>query len=155
MIHYSNVKFVEYNEIFLNKSWEWLNNPRIKELTNTPDFTRESQQNWFNSLKYKKDYFIQGILYKDIPIGVMGLKNITETQAEYWGYIGEIDFWGKGIGTIMMNFAIKKAKELNLEKIYLTVLEDNLRAKNLYKKFNFKEINYSKDDLVYMELKLK
>ena len=155
MIHYSNVKFVEYNEIFLNKSWEWLNNPRIKELTNTPDFTRESQQNWFNSLKYKKDYFIQGILYKDIPIGVMGLKNITETQAEYWGYIGEIDLWGKGIGTIIMDSAIKKAKALNLKKIYLTVLDDNVAAKRLYEKFNFKTKANKKDRLVYMELELK
>ena len=128
---------------------------KIKKLTNTPDFTKENQLTWFSSLKSKKDYFIQGILYNNIPVGVMGLKNITQVQAEYWGYIGEIDFWGKGIGSTMMDVAIQKAKELNLEKIYLTVLEDNFRAKNLYKKFNFKEKEGSKDGLVYMELELK
>lgn len=149
------IKFVEYDEIYLEKSWEWLNNPTIKKLTNTPDFTKEGQQAWFKSLKDKKDYFIQGISYNNLPIGVMGLKNITETQAEYWGYIGEIDFWGKGIGKEMMTFAIQKAKELNLEKLYLTVLEDNLRAKKLYEKFNFKEKENNENELVFMELNLK
>ena len=149
------VKFCEYDNSFLDKSWEWLNNPIIKKLTNTQDFDKESQIAWFNSLENKKDYFIQGILSDNTPIGVMGLKNITATQAEYWGYIGEIDFWGKGIGKEMMSFAIQKAKELNLEKIYLTVLKDNLRAKKLYEKFNFKEKENKENELVYMELELK
>ena len=41
------IKFVEYNEIFLEKSWEWLNNKEIKYLTCTPDFTKEQQKNGF------------------------------------------------------------------------------------------------------------
>ena len=91
------IKFVEYNEIFLEKSWEWLNNKEIKYLTCTPDFTKEQQKKWFLSLKDKKDYFIKGVLYNDTPIGVVGLKNITNTNGEYWGYIGEKEYWNKGI----------------------------------------------------------
>ena len=151
---YSDIKFVEYNETFLKKSWEWLNDPMIKQLTNTPYFTKESQLAWFNSLENKKDYFIRGILFKEIPIGVMGLKNITQIQAEYWGYIGEVDFWGKGIGSVMMNYTIQKARELNLKKIYLTVAASNLRAKKLYEKFNFKEKEVNEKKLVYMVLDL-
>ena len=95
------------------------------------------------------------ITFNNTPIGVMGLKNITQTQAEYWGYIGEIDFWGKGIGKLMLSHATKVATEFNLKKIYLTVLKDNARAIKLYEHFGFTE-NKEKNtnDLFYMELNL-
>ena len=92
-----DIEFVKYNETFLEKSWEWLNDKEIKYLTFTPDFTREQQKEWFLSLKDKKDYFIKGVLYNDIPIGVVGLKNITDINGEYWGYIGEKEYCNKGI----------------------------------------------------------
>ena len=149
------IKFCKYDENYLEKSWESLNNPIIKNLTNTPDFSKEDQQIWYNLLKNKKDYFIKGISFNGIPVGVMGLKNITDTQAEYWGYIGEISFWGKGIGNEMMSFAINKAKDLNLKKIYLTVLKDNTRAIGLYEKFKFKTKENKDEKLVYMELNIE
>lgn len=153
-----NITFGEYNEVFLQKSWEWLNNPIIKNLTNTPNFTKEEQMSWFQTLKNKKDYFIRGVYLNNIPIGVVGLKKINNIDAEYWGYIGESNFWGQGIGSQMMNFAIKKAKDLSLQKIYLTVLNNNQRAKKLYQKFGFKQFNCNtnkNNKLIYMELFLE
>ena len=41
------VAFVEYTEEFLDLSWEWLNDPEIKLLTMTPDFSREDQRAFF------------------------------------------------------------------------------------------------------------
>jgi len=149
----SKIDFVEYDKTFLEKSWEWLNIPIIKDLTNTPDFTKEAQLAWFKSLKSKNNYYIQGILYNKTPVGVVGLKNITEHDAEYWGYIGKVDFWGKGIDTNMMLYVLEKAKEKRLKKVYLTVLKKNDRAINLYRKFNFKQKSI-KEKLIYMELDL-
>lgn len=147
------IKFVEYNEIFLEKSWEWLNDKEIKFLTCTSDFTKEQQKKWFLSLKDKKDYFIKGVLYNDTPIGVVGLKNITNTDGEYWGYIGEKEYWNKGIGKELINYISHYGYILNLKEIYLKVIKDNTRAIKLYQKMGFKEL-LKENDLIYMKLDL-
>ena len=72
---------VDFSIEFLEKSWEWLNDPVIKALTMTPDFTREDQENFFKNLPYKDDYWIRGITENNLPIGVMGLKHITGATA--------------------------------------------------------------------------
>ena len=149
------ITFVEYNELFLNKSWEWLNNPLIKKLTNTSDFSKENQIVWYNSLKNREDYFVQGVKVGQTPVGVWGFKNIMAGRAEYFGYIGEINFWGRGIGKNMLKQAIKVANYRGIKTIYLTVLKDNLRAISLYKYFNFIENNKKNNGtLLHMELKL-
>lgn len=131
----NKIEFVEYSIDFLEKSWLWLNDPEIKYLTCTPDFEKNEQIQWFLNLNKKKDYFIKGIKYDNIPIGACGLKHISTEDAEYWGYIGAKEYWGKGIGSIIMEFieTISK-KEYNLSSIYLNVIISNKRALNLYLK---------------------
>jgi len=143
-----------YNLTFLEKSWEWLNDPEIKELTMTPDFSKEDQQKFYKSLSEKKDYWIKGIIENNIPIGAMGLKNIStcDQSAEYWGYIGEKEYWGKGIGKFILKQAIIKAGELHLKKIYLKVSYKNIIAKNLYLKMGFKK--KSSGEIEYYEITL-
>jgi RimJ/RimL family protein N-acetyltransferase len=126
------IALVDYDLVFLEKSWYWLNDPEIKSLTMTPDFTKKDQQDFFQSLPNKKDYWIKGITHDNIPVGAMGLKHITKNDAEYWGYIGEKDQWGKGIGSFMLDQAIRKAVELKLKNIHLRVTKNNNKARNLY-----------------------
>ena len=128
---------VDYSLLFLNKSWEWLNDPEIQLLTLTPPFTKQDQVNFYDSLPNKKDYWIKGNMENGHPIGAMGLKHITSNEAEYWGYIGERDYWGKGIGSFMLKEATTKAKEFGLQKIYLKVGKQNTRAKQLYSRLGF------------------
>lgn len=52
----------------------------------------------------------------------------------------------KGIGTRMDAAAIGRAKQIGIGKIRLTVLEDNVAALGLYKKFGFKIMGYTNDD---------
>lgn len=131
---------VEYNAVFLEKSWQWLKDPELKELTLTPDFTKQDQLNFYNSLPNRKNYWIRGIEENEKPIGAMGLKNITPNQAEYWGYIGEKEYWGRGIGPFMLEEAVKKATELGLQSLYLQVSAHNSRAKKLYEKKGFQKL---------------
>ncbi len=140
------LQLVKYDRRFLEKSWEWLNDPEIKTLTLTPDFTKEDQVNFYKTLSDRKNYWIRGLLEDDLPIGVMGLKNIntSERLAEYWGYIGEKEYWGKGIGKFLINQAFSKAKELKLTKLYLKVSHENIRAKNLYLKMGFQILSSDK-----------
>jgi len=131
------INLVEYDRIFLTLSWLWLNDPEIKVLTDTPDFSKESQERWFESLCTIDNYLIWGITVDDIPIGVCGLKNITKDNCEYWGYIGDKAYWGKGIGKYMVEKLEMKAMDLNLRKIYLKVLITNERAIKLYNRMGY------------------
>jgi RimJ/RimL family protein N-acetyltransferase len=143
------LRLVKYDIEFLNLSWKWLNENEIKELTNTPDFSRIDQNKWFKNIIHIDNYLIWGVEYKKNKIGACGLKNICEEDGEYWGYIGEKDYWGKGLGNNMINSIIKIAYKKNLTSIWLKVLKSNHRAISLYFKLNF-FIEEESENLLYM-----
>lgn len=133
-----------YDRCFFEKSRLWLEDDEVNRLTNTGILPDESTRlKWFDSLPSKKDYLIWGVSFEGHPIGACGLKHISDSKAEYWGYIGEKKLWGKGLGTLMLYNILQKAKELNVEELYLTVLEDNIRAITMYIKNGFIEESFS------------
>jgi RimJ/RimL family protein N-acetyltransferase len=133
----SRLVFGRFDERFLAKSWEWLHDPELKNLTMTPDFTREQQQQWFSGLPGRTDYLIWGLSCDGTSVGAAGLKHITKDSAEYWGYIGERQFWGMGLGRETIDFVIGHARKLGLRELYLNVHQDNNRAVRLYTKVGF------------------
>jgi len=146
-----STRLVQYDKVFLDLSWKWLNDEEIRKLTETPKITREEQFNWFNNLSKENNYLIWGIEYDSTPVGACGLKNITKLDAEYWGYIGEKTYWGKGIGTEVLELMQLKAKELKLNSIWLKVTENNERAINLYKKMGFKSFKQDKHLIIMIK----
>ena len=52
----------------------------------------------------------------------------------------EQDYWGLGLGTILMEKACEKAREMGFEQMELGVYADNERAIALYKKMGFEEM---------------
>lgn len=48
-------------------------------------------------------------------------------------------YWKLGIGSAMMEYAFSLAKEMGYEQMELEVVDGNIRAKNLYERFGFKE----------------
>ena len=141
---------VKYDEIYRDRSWDWLQDAEIRDLTMTPVFTRDVQKAWFASLPEKTDYIIWGIAECGQPIGAFGLKNVTHQDAEYWGYIGERSHWGKGIGRWMVNQSLAEASRLGLTRIYLKVIIHNERAIRLYRAMGFSEAK-REQALVWME----
>jgi RimJ/RimL family protein N-acetyltransferase len=131
------ITLCEYTIEFLDYSWEWLNDPEIKSMTNTADFTYEDQLNWYNALQKTSDYLVWGINYNNIPIGACGLKKITHVDCEYWGYIGEKKFWGKGLGKLILEIMIEKARSFGKKSVWLKVVKTNERAFQMYTKFKF------------------
>ena len=102
----SNVVLVDYDKTFFELSKDWISDPEINTLIAAgPLPLEEKRLEWYNSLSSRKDYKIKGVLYEGQPIGVCGLKNITDTDAEYWGYIGVKSFWGKGLGGVSFCYA--------------------------------------------------
>lgn len=136
-----NIDFVKYDIIFLEKSREWLQDKELKYLTMTPDYSLDEQKRWFNGLKVRKDYMIWGLMYDNKPIGACGLKHITSFSGEYWGYIGEKNYWGQKIGEEMVRFIERKAAELHLREVYLQVLAENIRAVRLYERLGYRQQN--------------
>lgn len=136
----NKLALVNYTEEILEKSWKWLNDPDIKHLTSTPDFSKEDQQNWFAGLENNKNYWVRGIQYDNKIIGVAGLKKIDRSNktAEYFGYIGEKEYWGKGLSKDLFSIIFKTAKQdFELESLYLNVIPDNIRAVKSYEKAGF------------------
>lgn len=140
-----NISLHPYSEQFLEKSWNWLNDPEIKHLTNTGDFSREQQQKWFQSLPTLQDYRLWGVMIDDEPAGVFGLKKIENGSAEYWGYIGEKKYWGKGYGKLIMGLIFDEAQLLGLTRLWLRVIKANPRAIKLYEKVGFSIIEDGED----------
>ena len=132
-----SLSLVPYSEAYLDHSWQWLNDPEIKQLTMTSDFDQDSQRRWFATLHQKQDYMIRGVEAAGIPIGACGLKNITADSAEYWGYIGDKTYWGRGAGQYVIREMLKAAEQRGLKRLWLRVSDANSRAMRLYSSNGF------------------
>lgn len=130
---------VDFDKEVLEKSWNWLNDEEIKYLTQTPNFTKEQQLKWFENISKTSNYFVKGLAFGKEVIGVVGLKNIDlkEGQAEYFGYIGEKQYWGKGLSSQIFDLIIEVCKQKEIKLLYLNVISENIRAIRAYEKVGF------------------
>ena len=149
------LSFVPYDEDFLRRSFMWLQDNELRSLTNAPEITREKQQEWFASLPERLDYLIWGIRLGDEPVGACGLKKVTASDAEYWGYLGEKYLWGKGLGRQLVEFCLQRARQLGLRRVWLTVNAENRRAIALYAKMGFSVVRRDAANLEMERIVLK
>ena len=77
--------------------------------------------------------------------------SLENKKAEYFGYIGEKEMWGRGIGKKMVGYILIYAKEAGLKEVYLHVAEDNERAIQLYQKMGFEMIG-KREDVLKMKM---
>jgi RimJ/RimL family protein N-acetyltransferase len=78
----------------------------------------------------------------DRGLGHVGLYNIDARvgMAEYAIMIGDREYWGRGLGRLCTVFCIEYGfRQLNLNRIYLSVLAGNSRARHLYASIGFRE----------------
>ncbi len=83
-----------------------------------------------------------------------GLKHITGTDGEVFGYIGEKELWGKTAAIQMMQDIIDYAKSRNLESLYCITLKENKRTYRLCSRFGFETEKEVTDDTILMRLLL-
>lgn len=84
------------------------------------------------------------------PIGYTGLYELNHTtrKAEFRILIGEIDFWGKGLGTEVTELLTYYGFDrINLNRIYLGFTSDNKGAKKAYKKAGYRFEGTLKQDI--------
>lgn len=128
-------------------SYRWRNDSDIWRYTGirpNKEITEEIEIDWIKKVIIDETSKRFAILVNDQYVGNIQLTNISQEKkdAEYHIFIGEKNFWGKGIATLATSQIIEYAKEwLRLESIYLFVKPENKSAINVYQKSGFKKIN--------------
>jgi putative acetyltransferase len=74
------------------------------------------------------------------PVGVVGLRRLTETEAEVKRMFVRDEAKGKGIGRALLTTCIETAKKLNYHAVRLDTAEFMHSAIKLYKDHGFVEI---------------
>ncbi len=91
--------------------------------------------------------------YNNQIIGMITLSGSSRRRIMHKGELGisvRKQFWGKGIGSSLMEECLKIAKQKGFKKIQLEVMSNNNRAMALYKKFGF-EVEGVKKKAVFID----
>ncbi|MGI6589850.1 MAG: GNAT family N-acetyltransferase [Candidatus Iainarchaeum sp.] len=126
------------------KDVEWLNKVIKTEFPYTKFDTKKISEK-INSL----DFCILVARQENIQIGFCETELFPQNQEARLNAIFVEDAWrGRGIGKTLIERAINKCKHKRIQKIFLLVKEENIAARNLYKKtkFVFKKIHHKKID---------
>lgn len=123
-------------------SYQWRNNPKIWEFTaGRPNIliTKEIETDWIKKVIKDSSSCRFAILVDDVYVGNIQLLGITKKHAEYHIFIGNENYWGKGVSKKATQLILEFAKEkLKLTEVYLFVKKENISAVNLYLKSGFK-----------------
>lgn len=85
---------------------------------------------------------------KNEIIGTANLRALNREKIQHRASFGLSiikKYWGKGIGSRLLNDLVSYAKSTDLEILELEVRSDNLRAIHLYQKLGFKEYGLYKN----------
>lgn len=124
----------EYQQVFRNLNEEWI----------SQWFVMEEQD--YKALDHPQEYILDKgghiliALYKGEPVGTIALIRMDDEMFELAKMAVSPKAKGKGIGLLLGNAAIEKARETGAKKIYL---ESNTALKpaiNLYHKLGFKKV---------------
>ena len=127
-------------------SWKWRNNPEIwKYTSNKPSgVTPEIETQWIEKVIKRTNEKRYAIIVDDVYVGNIQLTDISENDGEFHLFIGDTNYWGKGVATEAVKLILNIAKnELHLKKVYLKVSKDHFVARKLYQKAGFVEVGES------------
>lgn len=124
-------------------SWKWRNDPEVWKLTGRKwnnYVTHEIEKEWIRKVKDENDSIRFAICVDEENeyVGNVQLTNIEGGTAVFHIFIGNKNFWGKGIGKEDTKLLIEHAKSLKeLKKISLLVKVDNKAAFKIYENIGF------------------
>ncbi|MHB8777975.1 MAG: GNAT family N-acetyltransferase [Anaerolineales bacterium] len=146
MIYGERVRLRAVEREDVNKFHEWVNDPEVtRGLTLYLPMSMTDEENWFNSLAKRdpeeKALAIEvrkGRNWKLIGnCGVFGIEHLN-SSAELGIMIGDKSEWDKGYGSEVMLLLLRHGFEtLNLNRAFLRVYVDNVRAVRSYEKAGF------------------
>ncbi len=102
--------------------------------------TDEEIEEWFARSINDKRNSNHGIFVDDVFVGYAGICGMSETNnsGEYFIFIGDKNYWGKGVGTEVTKLIVKIGfEELGLNRIMLTVSVPNKGGVKAYERAGF------------------
>ena len=123
----------------------WRNDAELIALLGAPFryINLDVDMKWFDGYMSNRGSAVRCAITKDSDDKILGLVSLVlvdylNQSAEFHIMIGDKGNQGKGIGFFAVNEMLKHAfYNMNLQRVELTVLEDNVRAKHLYEKCGF------------------
>ena len=138
-----NVRIRPLQEQDAYTSVKWRNDPEVFKYTGNTyknEILLETELAWINRVIKNENEYRCAILADDVYVGNIYLTDITSESAEYHIFIGNKDYWGKGVAKQaslqILQYAFQKLK---LKFVHLRVNRKNEFAIRLYKKIGFVE----------------
>lgn len=132
-------------------SYKWRNDPVIWKYTGSkPDriIQYEDELEWISNVLSRDNEKRFAIIADDNYVGNVQLTDITRDQAVFQIFIGNQNFWGKGVAFEATRLIISVAfKQLKLKTIKLRVRKGHERAISLYTKIGFQEVSRDEEFL--------
>lgn len=156
------IKMLESKKIYLRLMEEkdvpykvnWVNNSEFRYTLNFDyPLSEISTKKWLHKVSEnptRRDFIVCDKLTHE-PIGFAGLTNIDyrNSKAESYMGIGDLSYQGKGLGRevriVLLEYAFK---ELNLNKVYSHVWEENKLMLELNKKVGFQIDGLLREDIL-------
>ena len=124
----------EFKDIFRKINYEW-----IEKYFQVTDLDKKAFDNPQTEI-IDKEGFIFLAQYEDQIVGSAALEKITNQQYALTRMSVDVNYQGKKIGQFLIETAIKKAKELNVNSIVLYTNQNLISALNLYFKNGFRAV---------------
>lgn len=112
---------------------------KIEEIENSLNIRNLSYSSLKNDLESTNTIYLV-LLDNENIIGYIGLELLVD-HADITGIAILSEYRKKGLASYLLNTAIEKCREMNLDNIFLEVRTSNLPAINLYKKLGFEKIS--------------
>ncbi len=150
-----NVKFRQYRDSDKDAVWQL----HVDGLNQTGSFIFDPKlDSDFKNIKniYTENrgaFFIT--LIDDIVVGMGALKKVDFDIAEIKRMRVDIKYQRKGIGSMILEKLIERAKELDYKKLILDTSERQEAAIRLYEKYGFREYDrkkFGKNETIFYEL---
>jgi len=100
-----------------------------------------------------------GLYYKNLPIGFFGLEQSADSQLILEKLSVLPEFRHKGYGKMILDYAIKSAAAMNMAKVSIAIINENIRLKKWYMNYGFSEVRINifphlPFEVCFMELNL-
>ncbi len=137
-------------------SVKWRNDPEVFKFTGNTyknEIKIENELEWIHKVVANSNDYRCAILADGVYVGNIYLTDIDGKAANYHIFIGNKEYWGKGVAKkaslLILDYAFNTLK---LETVKLKVRKENTSAFMLYKKLGF-EVENEENVWISMEIK--
>lgn len=122
----TDLKLRELEESDLEMVRWWRMLPRVTEyLFTDPLITNIDQKEWYKGVMGRGDLFWI-ITYGNVDVGYTSLSNLDDTKCELGIAIGEVEYWGNGLGKKVIRMVENHAFGIpRMHKLYAHVTQGN------------------------------